>query len=127
MRGFGDLEAVVMDQLWSLDSPATVREVLDDTRTARPLAYTTVLTVMDNLHSKRFLARERAGRAYAYQPTRSRAEYAAELMGEALADSGDPKAALLRSVEQMPAGEASRLRTLLHGQGTRGRSRRESG
>jgi predicted transcriptional regulator len=127
MRGFGDLEAVVMDHLWSLHSPATVREVLDDMPTARPLAYTTVLTVMDNLHSKGFLARERAGRAYAYRPTRTRAEYAAELMGEALAESGDPTAALLSFVDQMPTDEVSRLRTLLRGQGARSRSRRKSG
>jgi predicted transcriptional regulator len=127
VRGFGELEAVVMDHLWSVDSHATVREVLEEIRTPRPLAYTTVLTVMDNLHSKGFLSRERAGRAYAYRPTRSRAEYAAELMGEALADSGDPTAALLRFVEQMPADEAARLRTLLRGQGTRGGSRRKSG
>jgi predicted transcriptional regulator len=113
MRGFGDLEAQVMEHLWSLDSPTTVRVVLDGMETARPLAYTTVLTVMDNLHSKGFLARERSGRAYFYWPTRSRAEYAAELMGEALADSGDPTTALLRFVQQMPADDVTRLRTLL--------------
>jgi len=113
MRGFGDLEALVMEHLWDLNSPVTVRAVLDDMETARPLAYTTVLTVMDNLHSKGFLARERSGRAYVYWPTRSRAEYAAELMGEALADSGDPSAALLSFVEQMPAADVTRLRTML--------------
>ena len=123
MRGFGDLEAVVMDHLWSQDAPATVRTVLDGIETARPLAYTTILTVMDNLHSKGFLAREREGRAYVYRPTRSRAEYAAELMGEALADSGDPTAALLRFVEQMPVGEVSRLRAMLRGKGGFGRSK----
>jgi predicted transcriptional regulator len=96
---------------------------LDGIETARPLAYTTILTVMDNLHSKGFLAREREGRAYVYRPTRSRAEYAAELMGEALADSGDPTAALLRFVEQMPVGEVSRLRTMLRGKGGFGRSK----
>lgn len=102
-----------MNHLWTLDTSATVRTVLDHLQTTRPLAYTTVLTVMDNLHSKGFLAREREGRAHRYWPTRSRAEYAAELMGEALADSGDPVAALLQFVERMPAGELSRLRTLL--------------
>jgi predicted transcriptional regulator len=126
MRGFGDLEAVLMAQLWDRDEPATVREVLADLSTARPLAYTTVLTVMDNLHSKGFLARERVGRAHRYWPTRSRAEYAAELMGEALADSGDPSAALLRFVEQMPDDEVTRLRGLLRklGAGDRPAKRR---
>jgi predicted transcriptional regulator len=118
MRGFGELEAVLMDFLWDRDSPATVRTVLDHVQTTRPLAYTTVLTVMDNLHSKGFLAREREGRAFRYWPTRSRAEYAAELMGEALADSGDPTAALLRFVERMPHGEVLRLRAMLRDEGT---------
>src|SRR6266496_734033 len=113
MRGFGELESVVVDSLREQEGPATVRMVLDGIRTPRPLAYTTVLTVMDNLHSKGFLARERGGRAHAYWPTRSRAEYAAELMGEALADSGDPSAALLSFVEQMPAADVTRLRTML--------------
>lgn len=119
MRGFGDLEAVVMDHMWRLESPATVRKVLDELPTARPLAYTTVLTVMDNLHSKGFLARERDGRAFLYWPTRTRAEHAAELMSEALADSGNPTDALMRFVEQMPAEEVTRLRSMLRG-GTRG-------
>lgn len=123
MRGFGELESVVMDHLWNQDGPATVRMVLDGIRTPRPLAYTTVLTVMDNLHGKGFLAREREGRAHVYWPTRSRADYAAELMGEALADSGDPTAALLRFVEQMPANEVSRLRSMLRGAGSSDRSR----
>jgi predicted transcriptional regulator len=30
VRGFGELEAVVMDRLWSRDEPATVREILDE-------------------------------------------------------------------------------------------------
>lgn len=123
MRGFGDLEAVVMDYLWQLDGPAPVRTVLDGIQTPRPLAYTTVLTVMDNLHSKGFLAREREGRAHVYWPTRSRADYAAELMGEALADSGDPTAALLRFVEQMPADEVGRLRSMLRGKSAPDRSK----
>ena len=34
-----------------------VREVLDDLRKDRPLAYTTVMTVMENLHRKGWLRR----------------------------------------------------------------------
>ena len=37
MRGFGELEAAVMDRLWSWERPASVREVLDDLRKERDL------------------------------------------------------------------------------------------
>jgi len=52
MRQLGELEAVIMDRLWEWGRPALVREVLDDLRKDRPLAYTTVMTVMENLHRK---------------------------------------------------------------------------
>lgn len=68
MHGLGELEAVIMDRLWSRGEPATVREVLTDLRQHREIAYTTVLTVMDNLYRKGFLRREPAGRAYRYAP-----------------------------------------------------------
>jgi predicted transcriptional regulator len=40
MRQFGELEAVIMDRLWQSGRPVLVREVLDDLRKDRPLAYT---------------------------------------------------------------------------------------
>ena len=61
MRTMGELEAVVMQILWSAENPTTVREVLAQIDRHPPLAYTTVLTVMDNLHRKGFLSRERVG------------------------------------------------------------------
>ena len=50
MRQLGELEAVIMDRLWTWGRPALVREVVDDLHRDRPLAYTTVMTVMENLH-----------------------------------------------------------------------------
>ncbi|MEV0285904.1 MULTISPECIES: BlaI/MecI/CopY family transcriptional regulator [unclassified Kribbella] len=113
MRTFGDLESVVMECLWNRSEPATVRSVLEEVQTSRKVAYTTVLTVMDNLYRKGFLARELHGRAHEYWTTRSRADYAAELMNDALAQSGDPTAALLRFVQQIPPEEAAKLQQLL--------------
>ena len=62
MRQLGELEAVIMDRLWQRGTPALVREVLDDLRHDRPLAYTTVMTVMETLHRKGWLRRHRDGR-----------------------------------------------------------------
>ncbi|NUR29385.1 MAG: BlaI/MecI/CopY family transcriptional regulator [Catenulispora sp.] len=113
MRGLGELESAVMGLLWDQDAPATVREVLLELQRTRPLAYATILTVLENLHRKGFVSRVRDGRAYRYLPTRSRTDYAAELMGKAMVDSGDPAAALLRFVEQIPPEQVGRLRRAL--------------
>lgn len=117
MRPFGELEAAVMERLWSRDGLAAVREVLDelnrDPQRDRRLAYTTVMTVMDNLHRKGWLRRQMPGRAYLYEPVWSREQYSARLMTEALADSSDPQATLVHFLEAMPAEEATALQALL--------------
>ena len=56
MRGFGELEAVIMHRVWDHDGAVTVRELFDELREARPIAYTTVMSTMDNLHRKGWLA-----------------------------------------------------------------------
>ena len=51
MRQLGQLEAMVMQHLWSVGNPVSVREMRETLTEERELAYTTVMTVMDNLHS----------------------------------------------------------------------------
>jgi predicted transcriptional regulator len=113
MRGFGDLEAVVMERLWARAEPATVREVLTDLRQHREIAYTTVMTVMDNLYRKGWLHREMAGRAYRYSPVATREQYGAQVMRQALDDSGDRAEALMHFVGRMTLEEAAALRAAL--------------
>lgn len=119
MRGFGDLEAKVMDCLWSGQDSATVRDVLEHLRAEREIAYTTVMTVMDNLHKKGWLQRELDGRAYRYRPTASREHYTAELMRDALTTSTDRAATLVRFTEQLSAEESTALRHALRRVGRR--------
>jgi len=64
MRMLGELEARVMRRIWDRDGPVTVRDITDDLRRDRPIAYTTVMTVMDNLRKKGWLRRTDHGRAY---------------------------------------------------------------
>ena len=58
MRQMGQLEAAVMHRLWDWDRPASVREVVDDLQRERKIAYTTVMTVLDNLHRKGLVHRQ---------------------------------------------------------------------
>lgn len=113
MRGFGELEAVIMDRLWAADEPRSVRVVHEELSPSRRLAYTTVMTVMDNLHRKGWLSREMSGRAYLYRPADSRQVYSAELMSEALAASGDPQATFLAFLRKLTPEEADQLRSAL--------------
>jgi predicted transcriptional regulator len=52
MRRFGELEAVIMDRLRERGRPVLVREMVDALHDDRAPAYTTVMTVMENLHRK---------------------------------------------------------------------------
>ncbi len=111
VRGFGELEAAIMERVWSADRPLLVREVQ---RTLEPeRAYNTVWTVVEILYRKGWLSREKDGRAYRYRATVSREEYTADLMGEALAASTDRAATLRRFAERIDPAEAAQLREVL--------------
>src|SRR4051812_38355864 len=60
----GSRESDVMDVLWRR-GPSTVHEVLSDLRAK--LAYTTVLTILQNLESKKFVRHHAEGRAHRYE------------------------------------------------------------
>jgi len=113
MRQLGELEAVIMDRLWQWGRPVLVREVVEDLRPSRPLAYTTVMTVMENLHRKGWLRRERDGRAWRYEPTGSRSGYTAALMSDALGTSADRRTALAHFVLQMSPHDVALLQQAL--------------
>ncbi len=66
------LELEIMKVIWQ-KGQATVREVHAVLKQRRPIAYTTVMTMMGVLASKGHLKRRPDGRAYVYRPTRSAA------------------------------------------------------
>jgi len=105
----GDLEAEVMRRIWARGGAVTVRAILGDLEQERPIAYTTVMTVMDNLRRKGWLSRRPEGRAYRYQPLVSGEEYSAGLMRQALAASSDRPAVLMQFIGELSAEEADAL------------------
>ncbi|MFC9429204.1 BlaI/MecI/CopY family transcriptional regulator [Streptomyces sp. NPDC056987] len=108
-RQLGDLEDAVMTRVWQWNRPVTVREVLEDLQRERSIAYTTVMTVMDNLHQKGWVRREVDGRAYRYTAVSTRAAYAAALMNEAWSKSDNPAAALVAFFGMMSAAQRRAL------------------
>lgn len=74
----GELE--VMDVVWDRGQ-ASVQDVCDSLE--RPLAYTTVMTVLKALETKRQAVRKvKAGRAFVYQPAISREEVCRSMLAQ---------------------------------------------
>lgn len=121
MQPFGELEAAVMRQLWERGEAATVRDVLAALAGSRTLAYTTVMTVMDNLHRKGQLSREMSGRAWLYRPVRSRAEHAAALLQTVLAESDDRQEAFMHFVNDLDSDGVAQVRSAVEAARRRGR------
>jgi predicted transcriptional regulator len=65
----GALEVAIMKVMWASDQPMSVRDVFErlNRRRARPLAYTTIMTVMARLAEKGILSRRLVGRSYEYE------------------------------------------------------------
>ena len=110
MREFGQLESAIMDVLWSQDRPYLVREVRERLDYSRPVAYTTVMTVMTILHGKGVLQREKYGRAWRYWPAEQREEHDARLMAEILRSGGDHHVTLRQFLHRISEEERDALR-----------------
>ena len=115
MREFGELESAIMDVVWVSDRAYLVREVRERLSYNRPLAYTTVMTVMNILYGKGVLCREKHGRAWRYWPAESREEHDARLMAEVLRSGGNERITMMRFVERVSDEERESLRNaVLH-------------
>ncbi len=113
MRGLGELEAAIMDVLWRSREPLSVRRIRESMVYDREGAYTTVMTVAGILFHKGLLDREKDGRAWAYWPRESHAEYTARMMDEVLNAGPDPGATLLRFVERFSDEDMVRFHRVL--------------
>ena len=111
MNPLGELERKVMDVLWgSAKTPLAGREVADQ---LPDRAYTTVLTILDRLRRKGLVTRTTVGRSHRFAASDTRESYMAELMIEAMGDSGDRGAVLVRFAESVSSDEAQVLRRAL--------------
>jgi BlaI family penicillinase repressor len=64
-------ELAIMKEVWRLEN-ATVRDIYEQLRERRDVAYTTVLTMMKILEQKGYVKKNRAERAFVYRATRPR-------------------------------------------------------
>lgn len=102
-----------MDAVWAADAPVPVRAVLDalNARRSEPLAYTTVMTVMNRLVAKEVLARRGEQRSYVYEATA--ADPAGIAVREVIRAHGDAAVAHFVDEARADPDVLRRLRTLL--------------
>jgi len=113
-RPRGELEALVMSELWKGNDWMTPREVQEAVSTPKkPLAYTTVMTILVRLLDKEMVERQQSGRGYAYRAVTGRDEWSALRMHDFLTSSGDQLTTLNHFVESMTPKEAKLLRRSL--------------
>ena len=111
-----DLEIDIMNVVWRLGR-ATVRQIVDSLRNQRPLAYTTVQTVLSILTQKGVVQYTREGRAFVYtailKPEGVRRETVRAVVDKLFA--GSPQSLVLHLIESdaLSAEEAESLRELL--------------
>lgn len=77
IRRLPDSELEVMQVIWSREPPVPRTEVERDMTERRPIAQTTLLTLITRLTDKGFLKIEKNGRASCYTPLIARSDYLA--------------------------------------------------
>lgn len=112
----GPLESDVMNVMWQVEE-ATVRDVVDVLQRGRPIAYTTVMTIMGNLTTKGLLVRRLKGKAHMYRAAYSREafwEQASRIaVSDVLARFGDLAIArFIESVNELAPEDLALLRQL---------------
>ena len=76
-----DAELEIMQVVWELGG-GTVRQVHERINLNRPLAYTTVMTMMGILEDKGHLTRTKHGRAYHYEPVRPKSQVISHMVDD---------------------------------------------
>lgn len=110
----GELELAIMRIIWARDT-VTVRDVLDALTQTRPLAYTTVMTIMGRLADKGLLATEKRGKTYQYRAAQTPEAFKAQAVGrvvQALLTDFGGEIAISQFVEQLSAVDPDQLQQL---------------
>lgn len=113
-----ELELEILKILWD-ESPLPVREVRQRLKVDanRPLAHSTVVTMLNIMHRKGYLQRRKHGKSFFFQPKVKKDRVAGRMMGdiaEKLFD-GSPSAMMLNLLEtsDLDSDELAEIRKLI--------------
>lgn len=118
----GELELEIMEEMWKRNS-STVRDIATAIQIGRPVAYTTVMTVMAHLFEKGLLARTAVDKkTHLYHVALSREEFlvreSRKMVDSMVADFGDLALAhFLEAIEQADPGHIEQLHKTLEESG----------
>jgi len=113
-----DSELAILNALWE-HGPGTVREVSERMERTRPVAYTTVLKMLQIMHQKGLVGRDESQRNHVYSAAVPRADTQDRLIDHlsARAFGGSAERLILRALgsTQVSAAERESIRALLAG------------
>jgi predicted transcriptional regulator len=116
LPALGAQELAIMKVVWRLGD-VSVREVYETLRERRPVAYTTVMTMMNTVEAKGYLKKTLDGRAYRYRPavpeSRVVTAMVREFVERVFDGSAGPLLAHLMSETSLSEKERKELRRLI--------------
>ncbi len=114
-----ELELEILKILWD-ESPLPVREVRArlEAQADRPLAHSSVITMLNIMHRKGFLRRRKEGKAFHFSPKVKKEKVSGKMMGDLLSRvfEGSSSAMVLNLLEtaDLDADELAELRRLIN-------------
>ncbi len=120
-KALGEQELTLLRFVTDRGGAVTVREMAAEFGASRGLARTTVLTVMERLRVKGYLARQKTadGSAWEYRPEQARSELLGglvrEFVAKSLGGSAAPVVAFLSDARNLTDQEKADLRAIVAG------------
>ncbi|MDP2684340.1 MAG: BlaI/MecI/CopY family transcriptional regulator [bacterium] len=113
LKIFGTLEREVMEIIWVKRS-VTVREIFEQIKQKRKIAYTTVMTIMDRLFTKGILKRKKLGKTYLYNSFVTKSDFfektSKNIINDLIHDFGD--VAIAQFVNTLDTVDPKKLKIL---------------
>ena len=110
-------ELELMKIVWRHDDGVTVRDVYEELRAQRPVAYTTVMTSLKTLEQKGHLKASQQDRAFVYRPTRPKHQVITEMVRDfvnrVFNGSGQPLVVHMLEDDQISESELREITRML--------------
>ena len=111
-------EQRIMDIVWRKRQACSIRDIVDEIQNDKPVAYTTVATMVQRLYDKNLLVRKGDGKGFVYSPRLTKESYAKRIarsfFEHFFKSYGDiALASFAESIEDLPEDKRTYLLELL--------------